>query len=66
MTKSQEKYYKIVCPLNNKGDSDGWGNTILMLRDGALIGIFPCGSTNMLGGSVESKVWMLQELVGLE
>ena len=66
MTKSQEKYYKIVCPLNKEEASDGQGNNLLVKIYGALITIFPCGSTNMLMGSRESKFWMLQELVGQE
>ena len=55
MTKSQEKYYKIVCPLNKGEASDGQGNNLLMQRDDALITIFSYSSTNMLKGSGENK-----------
>ena len=51
MTKSQEKYYKIVCPSNKEEASDGQGNNLLMQSDDALITIFSCSSTNMLDGS---------------
>ena len=51
MTKSQEKYYKIVCTSNKEDASDGQGNNLLMQRDGALITIFSYSSTNMLEGS---------------
>ena len=56
MTKSQEKYYKIVCPSNKQEVGDGWGNNILRQRDDAFIGFFPCGSTNMLEGSRASNI----------
>ena len=59
MTKSYEKYYKIVCPSNKKEAGDGRGNNLLMQRDGPLIVIFPCGSTNNLGGSRASKLWLV-------
>ena len=38
MTKSEEKYFKIVCPSNKHEAGDGWGNNLLMQRDGAFIG----------------------------
>ena len=55
MTKSQEKYYKIVCPSNKEEASDGQGNNILMQRDDALITIFSYISTNMLEGPGRNK-----------
>ena len=55
----QGKYYKIVCPSNKKEVGDGWGNNILMQRDGTLIKIFPCGSANMFKGYRASKFWIL-------
>ena len=35
-----------------------------MQRDGSLIMVFPCGSTNMIEGSGASNTWLLQELIG--
>ena len=55
MTKSQEKYYKIVCPLNKEEASDGQRNNLLLYRDDALITIFSYSSTNMLEGSGGNK-----------
>ena len=55
MTKSQEKYYKIVCPSNKEEASDGQRNNLLMYRDDALITIFSYSSTNMLEGSSGNK-----------
>jgi len=50
--------------LNKEQVGHGWGNNILMQRDGALIKIRPCGSTDRLGVSHASMFWMLQELRG--
>ena len=55
MTKSQEKYYKIVCPSNKEEASDGQGNNLLMQIDDALITIFSYSSTNMIEGSGGNK-----------
>ena len=56
MTKSYAKYHKILYPLNKQVDGDGWVNNLLMQKDGALIGNFPYGSTNRIGGSGASNL----------
>ena len=50
MTKSQEKYYKIVCPSNKQEVGGGWENDLLMQRDGTLIRFFPFGLAKRLKG----------------
>ena len=59
MRKSQEKYYKIVCPSNKKEVGDGWVNNLLMERDGAFIEIFAFGLANNIGGSGASNIFLL-------
>ena len=64
MTKSSEKYYKIVCPSNKQEGGNGWGNNLLMQREGTLIKIFPCGSTNKLRGFGASKLGCSRSWLG--